>query len=222
MLRGSMVHAGVAAHYRGGDVAQAVTQVAAEYSRGLVQGKVADALTLMGQVKKLEGAALSMVQRYLPLYGTGTPLLVETTITKVEGPRLLGGTPDAIVLDAAGRKVLKELKTSDYGDLQAYNITGQADYYAYLAGDIALINIDVITPNLVTQLERPPRADRGSYLYNQLALLAVKYEQEAMFALNSPHYSWKCARCPFFEACKTYDMGGDQEDLLAQTHCLEA
>lgn len=217
MVRGSLVHEAVAAYWRAEEPRVAVATKVVDYIDLYYAGQLPDALERKVQVQKLGREALSMTDRYIQTYAQGLYAeQVETSISRTEGPTTVSGTPDAILIAGDQRHIL-ELKTSDNPNISSYNVSGQADLYAYLDGNIQLLRLVGLSPTSVVELTRPPRVERGRYLFTEAALLATKYQQEPNSFAALPHYSWRCTSCPYFEACKVRDERGDDEDVLLQT-----
>ena len=113
--------------------------------------------------------------------------------------------------------VLVELKTGHDPNPTLYSISGQADFYAYLLGDIDLIYYDLVSPNNVMRYERPPRRDRGEYLFKTLEGIARDLHMMRQWDKDQPRYGWWCTRCPYTEACDARDDGADEEEVLLTT-----
>lgn len=226
MLRGWLAHKASAASWAREDPRLAVANAVVAYGEDLTAGKVGNLQDKLAQAKLLGGEALNFNKRYHDLYAEGFIARgVEKTIAHSDGPRQLGGTPDAILKDVQGRNYILELKTGNKPDVEALEMSGQADYYAHLADkagiDIHLIKLALVSPDLVTEYVRPPRLQTGQSFYASLGLMATRHEQEPLAALHSPHPGWQCPRCPYFDACRTREDGGDDGEVLELTCRIE-
>jgi len=211
MLRGYLVDQGVAAAWRGGDLRGAITEKVVEQLDTLATARLK--AEEAQRIKAVGQEALSMAQRYMQVLGKEVqPLLVGVGINL----GLVTGTPDCVAMHK-GERVLIELKTGQDPNPRMYSMTGQADFYAYLLGDIKLVYYDMVSPTSVNRYQRPPREDRGKYLFDTLTTFAMNLEAGALLTKEQPRYGWWCARCPFLEACQTHDDWGDDEEVLLCT-----
>ena len=221
MLRGLLADRGVAAAWRGEDIRGAIAAEVAVHLATVDSARLDNAATSKDTIRNLGREAITMAQRYMEMLGRDLkPILVGTSVTKESAAGPILGTPDCVARHKRQR-VLVELKTGHDPNPRMYSMTGQADFYAYLLGDIALIYYDLISPTSVMRYQRPPRLDRGQYLFQQLeklalhAIAASRFKEQA--AVDQPRYGWWCARCPFLEACQARDDGADEEEVLLTT-----
>ena len=217
MLRGLLVDRGVAAAWKGQSLRVGVADEVVLQLQYINGAHPPDAADLQAKVRALGLEAISMAGRYMQQLGVDLePILVATTVTKDSPAGLIAGTPDCVAMHE-GRRVLVELKTGQDPNPRMYRMTGQADFYAYLLGDIDLVYYDLVSPNNVMRYRRPPRKDRGEYLVKKLIALAQLTQRMPAWDAENPRYGWWCARCPFLEACQTHDDWGDDEEVLLST-----
>lgn len=224
MLRGLLVDKGVAAAWRGEDMRLSIAQEIKVHLDTITSAQLDP--SGVDTIRSIGREALSMAQQYMHVQGKDLqPLLIGTSISKASAAGPILGTPDCVAMHK-GRRVLVELKTGHDPNPRQYSMTGQADFYAYLLGDIELIYYDLVSPSSIMRHQRPPRMDRGKYLFQRLERLALHAQAATRFkeqaAVNSPRYGWWCPRCPFMEACQTRDDGGDDEEVLLTTMWQEA
>lgn len=220
MLRGHLVDQGVAASWRGEDARVAVAMAVHDHILSC-EGEHNDTVDIhIATVRDLGKEALDMVARYMQHLGnTITPLLIGTTVTKITEDGAIAGTPDCVALDG-NQRVLVELKTGHEPNPQMYSTTGQADYYAYLLGNIDVIYYDLVGEKSILRYQRPPRLDRGAYLARETQTLQAHFAFPGvakLITLDQPKYTWRCGQCPFLQACQTRDDGGDEEEVLLST-----
>ena len=222
MVRGGFTHAGIAAALKGGTVRDGIAAAAADRIDVLAKGKLSNEEA--NATRELAKEAQKLADKYLGTLAVGLETIsVEKRIRQVVAgdggfePFVIGGTPDHIAKHE-GRKVLVELKTGA-GDLRVIAHTGQGDFYAWLAGDVDLLYIDVINEDAIVRLSRPPRMAAGLYIANMLKELGRRAQE--VDPRDHPKYGWWCGRCWFFEACTARDCHDDEEDILAQTCYLE-
>ena len=223
MLRGLLVDRGVAGAWQGQDIRAAVAEEVGIHLAVVDSARLRDGAALKDAIRQLGREAITMAQRYMAqLGGDLAPLLVGTSVTKssVAGP--IAGTPDCVAMHK-DRRVLVELKTGQDPNPRIYSMTGQADFYAYILSDIELVYYDLISPTSVMRYQRPPRLDRGEYLFHTLERLALQARAATRFndtslSVDAPRYGWWCTRCPFLEPCQARDDGADDEEILLTTH----
>ena len=214
VLRGSYVHLALHAHWTGGDPAIAIAKAVLDLQSTLTTMRMEwpEKRTL----QSIAGEALELSNRYLAHLGQ------ELNVRLSEHNLVVGnvaGHPDAIA-DYQEQLVLVELKTSDYPNLQGLDHTGQADYYSWLwwmqtGSKIKLVLLDIISPEYITRLVRPPRMDKGAYIGMSVGKLE-RLERDMDAVMAWPHYGYWCNRCPFLKACNVRDAGGDDQEILLQ------
>ena len=222
MLRGLLVDRGVAAAWRGEDIRTAIALEVGTHLAVVDSGKLGDALARKDKIRSLGKEAITMAQRYMEQLGKELqPILVGISVTKTSVAGPVAGTPDCVALHK-DRRILVELKTGHDPNPTMYSMTGQADFYAYILGDIQLIYYDLVSPTSVMRYQRPPRLDRGEYLFHTLERLALQARASIRFndtslSVDAPRYGWWCIKCPFLHPCQTRDDGGDDEEVLLTT-----
>ena len=222
MLRGLLTDRGVAAAWQGRDIRSAIAEEVSIHLATVDSARLTDGATRKDAIRSLGREAITMTQRYMAGLGKDlTPVLVATSVSKesVAGP--IVGTPDCVAMHKK-KRVLVELKTGHDPNPRMYSMTGQADFYAYILGDINLIYYDLISPTSIMRYQRPPRLDRGEYLFHTLERLVLRARaserfNDLSFSANFPRYGWWCARCPFLEPCQARDDGADEEEVLLTT-----
>lgn len=221
MLRGHLIHRGIAAGLLGLNVQQAMKDAAEDYRDGIATIRVPLTKELEEVPKALQEAQ-DLTARYLRMHGLEfQPLYVEERL--VVPPGHIGGTPDAVVLHK-DRVCILELKTGASPDMRALDHTGQPDYYAWVWGQlhpdrpISYVLIDVITTEGIFRIERPPRIKAGEYIGKAAQNFQLRRTKDA---LETPHYGFWCRYCPFLLACSMRDTGGDDQTVLSEL-CYQA
>jgi len=222
MFRGTLAHVAVQAYFKGADAKAAIADRIITEIEYWTNGRPPTSALVEAdrQTRKVSEQAFNLAAKYVRAYG-GTVSVqdIEQELIDVDNPQL-GGHRDAWGFSDDGKTketVLIELKTGDYPDIEQLLASGQHDFYALLHNKlyeqpITRIYLDVITPELVTRVERPPQLERGMYLLEQLATAV----EQAPTAIERPHYTWACRRCEFFKACRTRDGRGDDQVVLSQ------
>lgn len=222
MLRGSMTHAAIAGYLRGGDPRAGVAAIIRDtfdwssHNPGLELPDVA-------ALAKQAIAYYELWQGKLSA-GLGNPALaVETRITAKLNEITLAGTPDAVLMVDGKPSILEIKTTAQKASVADLDLTGQADYYAWLAQahyklqTLPWVALDVITEDYAFRHHRPARAQQGLYLAASIAAVTRRLSLGEDFR-KSPSYGYWCGRCPYKEPCKTVDRGGDELGALAE-HC---
>ena len=227
LLRGAFTHKMLAAFWARINPYDTLLEATAEERRGLEILGPDGYQAQVGVIEKAAREAREMFGRYQAFIAQQAdhfnPLTIEKTITTKVAGVTVGGTPDMIGVQSflTGQHLaVVEWKTSGNPSIESLNHTGQVDYYSYLLRQrtegqytASFILIDIITPDLVTRVMRPPRFDRGEYLAQQLVRLQ-DITQEV--ALEHPRPSWRCARCPFLRPCQLREDGADDQEYLLQ------
>ena len=219
VLRGSYVHLALHTHWTGGDPAVAVAKAVLDLQSTLTTMRMEwpEKRTL----QSIAAEALDLTGRYLNHLGQELHVRLSEHNLVVGD---VGGHPDAIA-DYQEKLCLIELKTSDYLNLRGLDHTGQADYYAWLwwmqtGSHVALLLLDIISPEYITRLVRPPRLDKGAYMGLSIGKL-TSWEGKLDTVMEQPRYGFWCNRCPFLKACNIRDAGGDDQEVLMQDFLRE-
>jgi CRISPR/Cas system-associated exonuclease Cas4 (RecB family) len=173
---------------------------------------------------KITESAHDLSVRYIDKYGgMVTPFSIdELVVGEVFADGLNGvpgGHPDIVGMTKHGLTVV-ELKTTNYPDPAFLDHTGQADFYAFLwsmrqdrKSDVQpeMICIDVVSPDYITRVERPPRYDQAAGFWLALVELCGAGIKEAR---GNPHYGWRCHSCEFKVACRALDATGSDSKTL--------
>ena len=217
MIRGSLVHASVAALLQGKDTRaarQAVLQENLELSKSNPALQVPD-----WEKVNSEAQGLFMAWQIKLAASIKLPcLLVEETLSLEHMAQKIGGTPDAVAI-INGKPSILELKTTGSPRIEHLDITGQADYYAWLFAESyqfkeqLWVALDIVTPEYVFRHHRPARLQQGAYLAARATAIA---QNAGPHMLGAPAYGWWCRTCPYQAPCKAYDSGEDANDLLLQ------
>lgn len=204
MRRGTLVHAGIAAARRGLRVSDGIKAAA--------PSDVEIALLKESQ---------ELCERFQAQYGSSlvyTHIESELTALVTSDGIAIGGHPDStgIIPGAPPKRFVEELKTSAAPDPVFLDHSGQVDWYALLvemalSTSVERVFIDVISPGYITRMERPVQRAKGERIL--MALLELAGETTA-HALESPHFGYRCANCPFLQACKVREAGGTERSLL--------
>lgn len=170
------------------------------------------------QWDRLYPEAVDLAERYLQKYPDlvvdSADTLVSFTGTSLPG-KAIGGHPDRLGWDK-GKRVLVELKTGRSPDITALDMTGQRDFYSLIVeeaklGQVALVYLDIVSPEYITRVERPPRRSAAEYiLYELMVLQSVTLKE----ALEAPRFSWRCSSCWFYKACSAREQGGSDRAIL--------
>lgn len=195
MLRGTIVHAALAAFWSGKSECEAMVDIEAP------------------QELLLEASRL--VDRYLQKYGK-TAWDVEAVEKLFIDSSGVGGHPDLVANWPLRGRIVIDYKTSDHPDIDYLSASPQTDYYAVLieavtGKQVDFVFIDIISPEYITRIERKPRKDRGALMLYRLRELAGI---ELRDALDDPHFTYDCRRCPYLRACKAREEGGDDRAIL--------
>ena len=222
MLRGLLTDRGVAAAWKNQDIRGAVAEEVSIHLATVDSARLQDGPTRKDTIRALGREAITMAQRYMEQLGKDIkPILVGTSVVKESAAGPIAGTPDCVGTHKK-KRVLVELKTGHDPNPQGYSMTGQADFYAYILGDISLVYYDLISPASVIRYQRPPRLDRGEYLFHVLEKLtlqiraAERFKDESL-TVDAPRYGWWCPRCPFMLPCQARDDSADDEEILLTT-----
>jgi len=213
MTTGQLVHTALAAHFRGGDKAVAVAEAINEcISRLELIQDIQERAMAMVAVTEASKRAGGLVGRYIANWGGDyKAILVEPELT-------LGDVvchPDLIAY-FGNQRVIVDFKTSHSPDLRWYDISGQADLYAYVFGKlgipssdyapIGLIIYDAISEEGIYRHIRPPRLEAGKRIYNQVAELT----EMPSYMAGRPHPDYTCPnRCGFFIPCWLLETDGE-------------
>jgi len=211
---GTFVHAGIAAHFRGQDPHEIVDDLyhsmADQYD--LASDEIKDLMKAHTRYKDL-------LARYLKSW------VGDYKATLIEPELELDGVvchPDLIGFYQTNR-VIVDYKTSYHPDDRWYDMSGQADLYAYIIrqkamkidSSVDLIIYDVISEEGIYRHIRPPRLTAGKRLFRSIQKLNEDCEwvseadkdfhiQTAFLA--NPHPDYTCpSRCHFFTPCWLLD-----------------
>ncbi len=194
LATGSLVHAGIAAHFRGEDPEEAMDRPGDNFS-----------LT-MRDARKRAGV---MFDRYISRWAVDfKAVLVETTL---EIPPVVAH-PDLIAYMGESYVVV-DYKTSHSGDTRWYDLSGQVDLYAYMlegqGQKVDFIIYDIISDDGFYRHVRPPRLEGGRKLFNAIVALNHIPQENAM---KHPHAVYTCpSRCDFFHPCWLLETGTWQD-----------
>lgn len=211
MLNGSLVHAGIKAHWQRAPIRETMDAAVPEGAEE--------------QAKRLLPQSLDLVQRYIQKYGDSiTPDSVDKLYTWRSGPegQRVGGHPD-LVGWSAGKFIVAEHKTTTVPNLVFLDHLQQVDFYALLVANAtgatpALVFIDVLSPEYITRIERPPRLEEAAYIFYQLNELMRWQPKEARL---QPHYGYRCRTCWFFKPCHALDSGLNDRDVLDEHFLIQ-
>jgi len=211
MTTGQLVHTALAAHFRGGDKAVAVAEAINEcISRlELIQDMHERAMARATVIEASKRAG-GLVGRYIAHWADDyKAILVEPELT-------LGDVvchPDLLAFYQEQR-VIVDFKTSHSPDLRWYDISGQADLYAYVLNEqdrlasviyrpVDLIIYDAISEEGIYRHIRPPRLEAGRRIYLQVAgLIGLAGGPSTSCSLDYPRPDYTCPnRCGFFIPC---------------------
>jgi CRISPR/Cas system-associated exonuclease Cas4 (RecB family) len=151
---------------------------------------------------------------YIPAWSKdfkATLIEPELKIGNVVGhPDLLGWYRDSWVV--------VEFKTTKLPDQRSYDLSGQADLYAFILEEmhdaVEFIIYDVISEKGIYRHTRPPNLERGLHLWRKINSLDEK--QDGL--LRRPHYKWDCSSCDYFIPCWLMETGGDWWDYLDRNY----
>lgn len=234
----SLVHAGLAAHFKGQDARREIRVLADDI---LVPARtrldIPEVYELEKTIEYAEKRANELLNRYISHWAKDyKPVLVEPEIE-------LGGVvihPDLIAFYGAPieKRVVVDFKTSYHPDERWFDISNQTDLYAYVdycrtknwvepeMSGIDLIVYDIISEEGIYRHVRPPHLAAGKRLFGSVQRLneSCEWISEAdkdfhvrTAFLNHPHPNYTCpSRCNFFQACWILDTGSweDCRDFL--------
>ena len=207
IVRGSLVHAGIRAHWLQLPIRDAL---AAAVQEGQEE-----------QAKRLLPESLDLINRYIAKYGQDiVPVAVDRLylwpyLVPVPALPVAGGHPDLVGF-ANGKLVIAEHKTAGNPDLPFLDHMQQVDWYALLVAEATqmtpqLVYIDVISPDYITRIERPPKLAQAQYVWYRLQELMTVSLKDAR---AEPHYGYHCRSCWFFKPCQTLDRGLSDRGIL--------
>ena len=227
-LRGIFTHKAVAAHWMGQRPMDAIEVAYADYLEGVksMRAENADALKDAGRAKAV---AEDLAARYISKFGESVaPAAVEELMSVPRSADAfetlrIGGTPDLVAIKPNSQRVLVNFKTTGNMYLKALDVTGQYDFYAYVWGEtgrkpINAILFDVVSPEYITRVERPPRLERGRYLFEaarELSGMSLTWSQAL------PHFGHHCGSCEYMAPCSLYEDGGDPQERLMAEYAID-
>lgn len=212
MTTGSFVHSGLSAYFRGQSVMEAINKAEVEAVCKLraIQDRSARNAAL-DETMAAAKIAHALLARYVDYWGNDylAPL--------VEPELVLGSVvchPDLIAYYQEQR-VIVDFKTSSHSpDVRWYDISGQADLYAYVYSaalpanppPIDLVIYDTISEEGLYRHQRPPRLEAGERLFNAIVQLALDVGERREGKIGTfgdeAHPVFDCpTRCNFFRAC---------------------
>ena len=211
LATGSLTHIGIAAHFRGQDAQQAMSDTLQEnYSAGISKLSGAERYEYEETLSKASARARELLKRYVAHWAKDyQPILVEP---ELELDRVICH-PD-LIAHYKERRAVVDHKTSYHPDNRWYDLSGQVDLYAYIlrATESAdLVIYDVISEEGIFRHMRPPRLEAGRRLFEGCQELNNKCSWESKadegfhlktYFLNEPHPDYTCpSRCSFFVPC---------------------
>lgn len=219
MTRGQMTHAAITGHLLGLPIG-AVLDMEVAKARGLAAQKLQgeDLNRAVARIEAARAEAQPLAARYVAVYAQDYEV-VELAPEWYWPSGLAVAHPDALAR-YHGSLGIVDWKTAGHPDALAYHISGQADWYAWLYGElhprqegIGLVLYEVITPEAVLRLEQPPQLRRGLYLATQMDRL---HKEEGDWCLANPSYRFDCPKCDYIQPCWLMDTEGDYQHWLAR------
>lgn len=195
LATGSLVHAGIAAHFRGQNSLEAMEKLLGDFG-------------LKAPSEALKRSK-EMLQRYLTSWANDfKAVLVETTL---EIPPVIAH-PDLIAY-MGDNYVVVDYKTSHSGDTRRYDLSGQVDLYAWMLEEadqkVDMVIYDIISDDGFYRHVRPPRLDGGHRLFQAIVALSHIPQETAM---KHPHAIYTCpSRCDYFSPCWMLETGTWQD-----------
>jgi len=204
LTTGSLVHAGLAAHFKGQDPMKTID----DYYSQLMDRYSEDNESSVALLKA-RNRSKPLLTRYI------TGWAGDYKATLIEAELELNGVvchPDLIAFYKEQR-VIVDYKTSYHPDDRWYDISNQTDLYAYIVGQlelkghpdasrISLIIYDIISEEGIYRHMRPPRLEAGKRLYEAVQELNNLSGEGMGTFLAEPHPDYTCpSRCKFFGAC---------------------
>ena len=216
LTTGQLVHAGLAAHFRGTDMEEAIGTESFKLTvpKDHQFSHVA-ILDMQGIIEHSVRRSIELSTRYITHWVSDYQSPVPETVLEIEGVIC---HPDLTAIYKNSR-VIVDYKTSYHPDTRWYDISGQLDLYAYIRWliteeDTGYVIYDIISEEGIYRHMRKPRVDAGERLFWEIKELEELQDTEdedktlciiAGF-LNYPHPAYTCpSRCKFFIPCHLLD-----------------